>query len=95
MEFAIRSALIWLGPVAGKSIARDNVEFAIRGSILDVFDRFSAIRGLNLGVFSRILALAHALVFLGDKYQLPGVNSQRAWESAAWSSSNLSCTSWS
>ncbi|CAK0885979.1 unnamed protein product [Prorocentrum cordatum] len=26
-----------------------------------------------------------ALVFLGDKYQLPGVGETRAWESAAWS----------
>ncbi len=28
-----------------------------------------------------------ALVFLGDKYQLPGVGDTRAWESAAWRSS--------
>eukprot|EP00959_Pyramimonas_sp_CCMP1952_P145414 3044463-Pyramimonas_sp.AAC.1 len=26
-----------------------------------------------------------ALVFLGDKHQLPGVGETRAWESAAWS----------
>ena len=66
--------------------------YAMYGYDLVVVDEFSQ---LSRADFERILRLWRAadclpaLVFLGDKYQLPGVDPQRAWESAAWSSSNL------
>ena len=65
--------------------------YAMCGYDLVVVDEFSQ---LSRADFERILRLWRAadclpaLVFLGDKYQLPGVDPQRAWESAAWSSGN-------
>ena len=51
MEFAIPSALIRLGPVADKLIARDNVEFAIRGSAASALIK----RPLGLALIKRPL----------------------------------------
>ena len=65
--------------------------YAMYGYDLVVVDEFSQ---LGRADFERILRLWRAadclpaLVFLGDKCQLPGVDPQRAWESAAWSSGN-------
>ena len=59
------------------------------GYTLVVVDEYSQ---LGQADFERILRLwgmadrVPALVFLGDKYQLPGVDPQRPWESAAWKS---------
>ena len=66
--------------------------FAMYGYNLVVVDEFSQ---LGQDDFERILRLwaaadkAPALVFLGDKYQLPGIAPHRAWESSAWNSSVL------
>ena len=65
--------------------------FAMYGYNLVVVDEFSQ---LGQDDFERILRLwaadkAPALVFLGDKYQLPGIAPRRAWESSAWNSMAL------
>ena len=66
--------------------------FAMYGYALVVADEYSQ---LSMDDFERILRLwAHAgnlpaLVFVGDKYQLPGVDPHRAWESAAWKAARL------
>ena len=61
--------------------------YAMHGYSLVVVDEFSQLSQAN---FERILRQWHAadqapaLVFLGDKYQLPGVDPQRPWDSPAW-----------
>ena len=61
--------------------------YAMHGYSLVVVDEFSQLSQAN---FERIMRQWHAadqspaLVFLGDKYQLPGVDPQRPWDSPAW-----------
>jgi ATP-dependent exoDNAse (exonuclease V) alpha subunit len=61
--------------------------YAMHGYSLVVVDEFSQ---LGQPHFERILRQWHAadqspaLVFLGDKYQLPGVDPVRPWDSPAW-----------
>ena len=63
--------------------------FVMCGYDLVVVDEFSQ---LSQEDFERLLRLWHgadqipALVFLGDKYQLPGVAPTRPWQSSAWNS---------
>ena len=66
--------------------------YCMYGYDLVVVDEFSQ---LGRADFERILHCWHAadclpaLVFLGDKYQLPGVDEERPWESTAWKSTDL------
>ena len=61
--------------------------YAIYGYDLVVVDEFSQ---LSQEQFERILHMWQAannlpaLVFAGDKYQLPGIEPTRPWESPAW-----------
>ena len=67
--------------------------YATHGYDLVVVDEFSQLSAADLERLLRIWRAADclpALVFLGDKYQLPGVDPIRPWESAAWSVKNLS-----
>jgi hypothetical protein len=63
--------------------------FAIYGYDLVVVDEFSQ---LSQEQFERIIHMWHAadnlpaLIFAGDKYQLPGIEPTRPWESPAWKS---------
>ena len=62
------------------------------GYDLVIVDEFSQ---LAQGEFERILRLWHAvdnlpaLVFAGDKYQLPGIDPNRPWQSPAWNTKAL------
>lgn len=66
--------------------------YAIYGYDLVVVDEFSQLSQDN---FERILRMWHAadclpaLVFTGDKYQLPGIEPRRPWESAVWNAQNV------
>ena len=66
--------------------------YAIYGYDLVVVDEFSQ---LDQEQFERILRLWRAadqlpaLVFAGDKYQLPGMGAHRPWESQAWNARDL------
>ena len=66
--------------------------YAIYGYDLVVVDEFSQLAQWE---FERILRLWRAadqlpaLVFAGDKYQLPGVDPRRPWESQAWNATDL------
>eukprot|EP00438_Fugacium_kawagutii_P026199 Skav206694 [mRNA] locus=scaffold1764:227411:228448:+ [translate_table: standard] len=66
--------------------------YAVHGYSLVIADEFSQ---LSKEDFERILRQWHAadqapaLVFLGDKYQLPGQAPLRPWESPAWKSANV------
>ena len=54
---------------------------------LVVVDEVSLLDCLQFERMIKLWSVANkvpALVFLGDKYQLPGVGETRAWESAAW-----------
>ncbi|CAE7346144.1 PIF1 [Symbiodinium natans] len=63
--------------------------YVLCGYTLVIVDEYSQ---LGLEDFERVLRLwsmadrVPAMVFLGDKYQLPGVAPQRPWESTAWKS---------
>ena len=67
--------------------------FALQGYDLVVIDEYSQ---LGMADFERLLRLWNAadclpaLVILGDKYQLPGIDPRRAWESVAWRAVTLS-----
>ena len=66
--------------------------YAMHGFALVIVDEFSQ---LSQGQFERILRMWHAadnfpaLIFAGDKYQLPGVEPTRPWHSPAWASDTL------
>ena len=54
---------------------------------LVVDDEVSLLDGPQFERMMKLWSVANkvpALVFLGDKYQLPGVGETQAWESAAW-----------
>ena len=70
-------------------VPEPEASYVLCGYTLVIVDEYSQ---LGQADFERILRLwgmadrVPALVFLGDKYQLPGVDPQRPWESAAWKS---------
>ena len=70
-------------------VPEPEASYVLCGYTLVIVDECSQ---LGQADFERILRLwgmadrVPALVFLGEKYQLPGVDPQRPWESAAWKS---------
>lgn len=72
--------------------AEQEALYAIYGYDLVVVDEFSQLSQDN---FERIVRMWHsadclpALVFAGDKYQLPGIEPRRPWESALWNAKNV------
>ena len=63
--------------------------YVLCGYTLVLVDEYSQLAAEEFERILRLWTMADrvpALVFLGDKYQLPGVDPQRAWESSAWKS---------
>ena len=61
--------------------------FAMYGFNLVIVDEYSQLSEQDFARLLRLWAAADripGLVFLGDKYQLPGVHPTRPWEGAAW-----------